>query len=155
MISFGCANAQECDEELGKKLIQEQIYEGAFHALHQCEFSESASAQALFALAYLYLDEDIPGLGSTRERELKTWDLMEKAALTGDEDAVVSLAGMYNNGDPGLGFNPEPEVGTCLLGLTDSDADLESNGLMKREAVMRCLAIPSESPIGEQPLTSD
>ncbi|MFQ6007205.1 MAG: hypothetical protein ACE5OQ_17085, partial [Woeseia sp.] len=94
------------------------------------------------------LDEDIPGLGSARERELKTWDLMEKAALTGDEDAIVTLAGMFNNGDPRLGFNPEPEVGMCLLGLTDSAADLDENGLVKRESILRCLATPSDSPIG-------
>ena len=145
---MGCATAQECDEELAKSLLQQEYNQGAFHALRGCEFSEDATAPALFALAYLYLDEDIPGLGSTRERELKTWDLMEKAALTGDEDAVVSLAGMYKNGDPNLGFNPEPEVGMCLLNLTESEADLEESGLVKRESVMRCLATPSDSTIG-------
>jgi hypothetical protein len=40
---------------------------------------------------------------------------MERAALTGDGDAVVTLASMYELGDSELGFEEDPTVANCLV----------------------------------------
>ena len=145
-IGVTFADGLLCDEEWAGILFQQENYESAFHVLRECEnSSDEASASALTALAVLYLMEDIPGLGSTREREQKSWDLMEKAALTGNEDSVVSLARMYINGSPQLGFEPEREVGICLLDLTANDADLDEDELVKRNSVVHCLGLPGQT----------
>ena len=70
-------------------------------------------------------------------------DLMEKAALTGDEESVISLATMYDLGDSVLRFPEEPLVADCLRALTGGPKGTNPMPSISRESVYRCLATPN------------
>ena len=62
------------------------------------ELSAHAHPVDLMFLAGMYLDKEIPNLGTARERALKFWELSERAALTGYEAAVIELANVAEKG---------------------------------------------------------
>jgi len=106
--------ANECDETRGLQFAAEGNFEAAYVHLKGCENHQDASAEVLATLAYLYGVEELGGLGNKEAYAIRFWELMEKAALTGHEDAIVTIASMYRQGDSFLGFPSEPEVADCL-----------------------------------------
>ena len=96
-------------------MLQSGDPQQAFELLKLCENDPDASPDALILLASFYEDDEFNGDDEKRARLTKAWELFERAALMGDEDAILTLATMYAVGSEGLGFGPELNVADCLL----------------------------------------
>jgi len=132
----GCS-ADSCHDLAAKDAITAEYFVEGCRLLEECEDEPSASAENLMLLALCYADES---LVQDRQSGLrKSWDLIERAALTGNEDAIVTLASLYLVGDDKIGYDPKLSVADCLLAVT-ADESLEiSPGESDSNAVADCL----------------
>lgn len=119
----------------------------SYALLQACENSCDVSAKVYIALAYLIFVEEM-GQGTRYERSLKGWELTEKAALTGSEDAIVTLASMYAVGDDELRFPPDLRTQQCLLDITDDDRLRIDKETFSPGSVTECLR-SADSPLGK------
>lgn len=144
LVSANHAIGSECRGSTGLEKAKMGETSAAFDELRGCENDPNASAAALFTLAWLYHVEGLGGLTS-KERVLKSWALTEQAALTGDEDAVVTLASMFGAGSAELGLEPNPKIQDCLLAATTKSpkAGDEHDGKISKEAIEQCLILDS------------
>lgn len=132
----GCA-ANSCDELAAKEAIVREDFQEGFRLLQECESKASLSAETLMLLAYCYADES---LVQDRHGGLrKSWELVERAALTGNEDAIVTMASMYLVGDEELGYKPVVSVADCLLEVSADKSLQVSPGVFDSNAVSDCL----------------
>ena len=131
-----------CDESLVTKAIQDGDPQLGFELLKECESHESVSPDALVLLAFFYQDDEFNGEGDRRDRLLRAWNLVERAALMGNEDAIDTLATMYSVGDEELGFGPDEEIADCLLKSADSHEDEVSPEVHASGTVRACLTTP-------------
>ena len=93
-------------------------------------------------LAEMYEDDEIPGLGSRRERALRFWELSERAALTGFEPAVIQLINALWRGDETLGYDSDEVLADCLDGIIDQRAYVSPDkDWLDRTMVKECLLL--------------
>ena len=140
-----CGSAEACDEEAAMAAGKSGDYELVFEILKPCESDPQASASVLFALAYFYYDDDFHSDHSEEARRRRlalSWDLSERAALTGDEDAIMNLASMFRHGDKELGFGPETDIADCLYDATSKESPKISEGRFDPAVVDACLNLP-------------
>ena len=124
-------------------------WEGAFLALRPREFSADSHPADLMILAGMYLDDEIPNLGTKRERALKFWELSERAALTGFESAVIQLENAFRWGDEVLGYESDPEVADCLDEIIGKRAYVSPDkDWLDKSMVEECLSLKSSPAIG-------
>ncbi len=124
-------------------------WEGAFIALKPSEFSANSHPADLMFLAGMYSDNEIPNLGTKRERALKFWELSERAALTGFEPAVIQLENAFRWGDEILGYESDPEVADCLDGIIGKRAYVSPDkDWLDKTMVKECLLLKSSPAIG-------
>ena len=138
-----------CEERRGLEAFEEGRYVKAFSLLVPCEDVDNTSANTFKVLAYLYSYESISGLNSERERAVKGWSLHEKAALTGHEDAIVSLAVMFGLGSKTIGFGPEKDIQACLNHITADRSSMIREGYYSPAEVERCISRPPSEFAGE------
>lgn len=119
-------------------------WEGAFLVLQPGESSANSHPADLMILAEMYLDDDIPNLGTKRERTLKYWALSERAALTGYEPAVIGLANAFRWDDEILGYKSDTETADCLDGIIDKRAYVSPDkNWLDKGMVTKCLMLKS------------
>ena len=61
-------------------------------------------------------------MGTARDRALKYWELIELAALTGYEPAVIEWSNAFLWGDEVLGYQSDEEMADCLEGIIEQRA---------------------------------
>ena len=140
-----CGYAEACDEESAMAAGKNGDYELVFEILKPCESDPEASAVVLFTLGYFYYDDDFHtdhSEDARRQRLVKSWELAERAALTGDEDAIMNLASMYRYGDKELGIGPETDIADCLYDATSRASPRISVGRYDPAVVQACLNLP-------------
>lgn len=108
-----------CDEESGAEAFSAGHYDEAFVLLERCEVG-SASGLALGQLAILYLDFGYGEFDSELLRRRKFFELLTYSAIKGNEDALASLIGMYEQGESSLFLNPQERKAQCLQELRES-----------------------------------
>ena len=124
-------------------------WEGAFFVLRPSESSANSHPVDLMFLAGMYIDEEIPNLGTKRARVLKYWELSERAALTGYESAVIELVNAFEWGDEVLGYESNPEVSDCLDGIIDRRAYVSPDREWLNVSMVKdCLLLKSSPAIG-------
>ena len=146
-FALHCGSAQACDDEAATAARKSGDLQLVFEILKPCESDPQASANVLFALAYFYYDDDFHSDHSEearRQRLLLSWDLSERAALTGDEDAIMNLASMFEYGDAELGFGPEMDIADCLYNATSKESPQISEGRYDPAVVDACLNLPPD-----------
>lgn len=135
--------------EAFRKALQAQDYEGAFLILKPSEGSTNSHPIDLFFLAAMYDDQDIPNLGTKRERALKFWELSVRAALTGYEPAVIELINAFLWDDETLGYDSDEKVADCLDEIIGKRAYVSpGRDWLDPKMVKDCLLLASSPPIG-------
>ena len=124
-------------------------WESAYFVLKPSESSANSHPVDLMFLAGMYIDEEFPNLGTKRERALKYWELIERAALTGYEPAVIDFSHAFLWGDEVLGYESDLEVADCLDDIIGERAYVspDKNWLDAR-MVKDCLRLVSSPAIG-------
>jgi hypothetical protein len=124
-------------------------WERAFFVLRPSEFSANSHPADLMFLAGMYTDDEIPNLGTKRQRALKFWELSERAALTGYEPAVIVLVNAFGWGDEILGYESDTEVSGCLNGIIGKRAYVSPDkDWLDTTMVKECLLLKSSPAIG-------
>ena len=119
-------------------------WESAFLVLRPSEFSADSHPVDLMFLAGMYSFDEIPNLGTKRERALKFWELSERAALTGYEPAVIELVNAFEWGDETLGYASDSESSDCLNSIIEKRAYVSPDkDWLDTKMVKDCLLIPS------------
>ncbi len=144
-LSTGCAS-RSCDEDAAANALKGGQDRMGFELLIGCEDDPSASADALIMLAVLYGDDSLDHETDRRERLARSWQLLQKAALTGDKSAIVTLGSVIEGGDEELGLEANVDVADCLLAVTETD-DLEiASNTYSPDAVRGCLEMLKKTP---------
>lgn len=126
---------------------ENEDYESAFLVLRPSENSPDSHPVDLMILAEMYKDAEIPKLGTDRDRALKYWELIELAALTGYEPAVIEWSNAFLWGDEVLGYQSDEEMADCLDGIIEQRAYVTSDkDWLDSELVMNCL-LQENSPV--------
>lgn len=159
MILLSCAAPlalaqMEYDEPLAhteafREALQAQDYELAFMVLKPSEDSTNSHPIDLFFLASMYDDQDIPNLGTRRERALKFWELSVQAALTGYEPAVIALINAFLWDDETLGYESDEKVADCLDEIIGKRAYVSPDkDWLDPKMVKGCLLLAKSPQIG-------
>ena len=114
VLADGTFDEPLAETEVFRDAWQASDLESAFLALKPSEKSANPHPVDLVFLAGLYTLDEIPNLGTKRERALRYWELSERAARTGYEVAVIELANAFAWGDEVLGYPSNMEVSNCL-----------------------------------------
>ena len=157
-ISLSCATTlalgqMAYDEPLAhteafRTALQAEDYEKAFQALKSSEDSTKAHPIDLIYLAAIYNDQDIPNLGTKRERALKFWELSVRAALTGYEPAVIELINAFLRADEILGYDSDEGVADCLDEIIGRRAYVSPDkDWLDPKLVQDCLLLAKSLPI--------
>ena len=134
--------------EAFRKALQAEDYEGALLILKSSEGSTNSHPIDLIYLAAIYDDQDIPNLGTKRERALKFWELSVRAALTGYEPAVIELINAFLRDDKNLGYDSEEDVADCLDETIDKRAYVSPDkDWLDPKLVRDCLLLAKSLPI--------
>jgi hypothetical protein len=102
--------------------------------LEGCAVNDDLPNEALLALVTLY-EKGEYAASDQRITELML-ELLRRDALTGNEDAIFSLAGVYGNGEPLLSIPVNKDKERCLLDVAESAAPFDHGVLL------RCLEMP-------------
>ncbi len=110
-----------------------QEYDIAYEHLKGCEELEQASGEALAQLAFL-TETGYGTFESDKARHTKYFELMHRAALKLDPNAIASLITYYKNGDEIVPQDPRADIANCLQSLLNS-------GQGNRRQVLTCLSL--------------
>jgi len=133
--------------EAFRTALQAEDYEKAFQVLKPSEGSTNSHPIDLIYLAAIYNDQDIPNLGTKRERALKFWDLSVRAALTGYEPAVIELINAFLRDDEILGYDSDESVADCLDKIIDRRAYVSPDkDWLDPKLVQDCLLLAKSLP---------
>lgn len=116
---FGLSEAQVCDEPGGTLAIENGDNDEAFRLLKGCEGS-TESAATLMQLAVLYGYLEYGEFDSISARVSKFHSLNVAAALKGNEDAILYLIDVFEEGVPLISLASNKVAGSCLQQLIDS-----------------------------------
>lgn len=122
---FSCsclAEKSDCDQSKGGELLAQGKYDQAFTNLKGCEVDGGVTGLTLGQLAVLYGEFGYGNFNSTVERAQKVYDLYLASAMKGNEDAILSLVSMLENGEPLISLVSQPSKASCLQDLLDSEA---------------------------------
>lgn len=113
------AEQSNCNQLKGSELLAQGKYEQAFFNLKNCEDDPSVIGLSLGQLAVLY-ERGYGDFNSAVERAQKIYNLYLASAMKGNEDAVLSLVSMLENGEPFISLASQPSKASCLQKLLDS-----------------------------------
>jgi hypothetical protein len=112
--------AQDCDQIEGNLRMQTDLYDEAFAMLKNCENQKGATGETLANLAILYGVLGYGDLPDRKARAHRLYILFVAAAQKGNEDAIVTLANVYEYGEPLLSISPQPKKENCLLNIVEN-----------------------------------
>ena len=110
-----------------------QEYDIAYEHLKGCEELEQASGEALAQLAFL-TETGYGTFESDKVRHTKQVELVHRAALKLDPNAIASLASFYKDGDAIVQQEPRADIADCLQTLLKS-------GQGNKRQVLTCLSL--------------
>lgn len=122
MIGVGAhsdASAGDCLEHAGARYLNAGEFDSAYRSLKACENTAKVSSTTLVNLAMLYGSQDYGDLPED-EALIKVWELLHRAAILGNRDAISSVAQLYADGEPKIGIRPSPEKEACIRRLAAS-----------------------------------
>lgn len=110
---------EKCDGTAGITASKKGDHRLAFKLLKKCENNPNVSGRALGILATYYVVFNHNRLNKT-ELANKFYELNRRAALKGEQDAIMNLAGEYDVGDDLLKIKPNEEIADCLREIADN-----------------------------------
>jgi hypothetical protein len=137
-----------CDEAALTSAVQGADFQRASDLLEECRSDTDTPADFFMRLANTYEGQVEDGKVSDAESIdglFVYWELAERAALTGDESAIVNLASMYLLEEEDLSlFGPDEDKAECLIGVTTASEPRIAKYKFDPHAVRACLSSSPE-----------
>ena len=117
-LHLGCAaRANDCDVTLVRQALESGKTAAAMPLLDSCAIDKLPS-EALHAMITWYEAGSYDASDLRMSEAMLT--LLTREALNGNEDAIFSLAGIYEEGDSVLSIPADPATSSCLVEIAES-----------------------------------
>lgn len=111
----------DCDEAGGTAAYRSESHDLAFAKLRPCENEPTVSGATLYLLAYLYAIADVVDVEGEKQRSGRVYALTKRAAMKGDQFALLAFADIHDLGDEPMGVQENDDIAACLRAIADGD----------------------------------